>query len=244
MRGLNTATVIDLLNRLRADRHLELGVTAAGRSAGIHATATAIASVGAAIAAITDGICPLQTSTDGSRADQCWRDVRDACDQAAQHTARLADQVTRLAAEALLVVTEMEPVHYRGSITSRHGTHVLAGPCDCWRCRHRGDRLRLSLLLEDFDDLVCVRPRSVTAYPDEPHDLPAADLGDVLHVAVGALPPSLTVGHAIAVVQNLILFTGRIRAVVGFWATTIDARLHGGSSPSSTAPTRPITATS
>jgi hypothetical protein len=227
VRGLNTATVIDLLNRLHADRNPELTVTAAGRSAGITAAAAATASLAAAIADVADAVCPLLAETDRARTDRRWHDLRHACDQATQHTAPLAHKLTALAAEALLVVTDMEPVHYRGSITSRHGTHVLAGPCNCRLCHHRGDRLRLSLLLEDLDDLICVRPRSVTASPDEPHDLPVAELGAALHEAVDAVPPGVTTGHAIGLVQNLTLFTGRTRTVVTSWATTIDRRLHG-----------------
>lgn len=229
MRGLNTATVINLLNRLRADRHPELAVTAAGRSAGITAAAAATASLASAIADVADTVCPLVAELDRSRIDRRWHDWRHACVQAAQHTAQLANQLTPLAAEALLVVTDMEPVHYQGSIPSRHGPHVLAGPCGCRRCRHRGaaGRLRLSLLLEDLDDLFCVRPRSVTASPDEPHDVPVGDLRAALHEAVNGLPPVVGTGHAISLVQNLLLFTGRTRTVVTSWATTIDQRLTG-----------------
>ncbi|MBO3736664.1 hypothetical protein [Actinoplanes flavus] len=227
MRGLNTATVIDLLNRLRADRNPELTVTAAGRSAGITAAVAATAAIATAIADVTDIICPPGAEPGPARIDGRWNDVRHACDHAAQHTARLAHQLTPLAAGALLVVTDMEPVHYQGSITARHGAHVLAGPCDCRRCGHRGGRLRLSLLLEDLDDLLCVRPRSVTAFPDEPHDLPIGDLGTALHEAIHALPPVLATGHAISLIQNLMLFTGRTRTVVTSWATAIDQRLHG-----------------
>jgi hypothetical protein len=229
VRGLNTATVINLLNRLRADRNPELTVTAAGRSAGITAAAAATTAIATAIAGVTDIISPPTAEPGLARTDGRWNDVRHACDDAAQHAARLAYQLTPLPAGALLVVTDMEPVHYQGSITARHGAHVLAGPCNCRRCDYHDTRgrLRLSLLLDDREDLYCVRPRSVTAAPEEPHGLPIAELGTALHEAVGALPPVLETGHAISLVQNLTLFTGRTRTVVTSWATTIDRRLSG-----------------
>ncbi|MEU8659801.1 hypothetical protein [Actinoplanes philippinensis] len=227
MRGLNTATVIDLLTCLRADRNPELTATAAGRSTGIAAAAAATASLASAIADVAETICPLKADLGQRRTGEHWRDVRHACDLAAERTSGLTDQLSALADEARLLVTDMEPVHYRGSIPSRHGPHVLAGPCGCRRHQHRGDRLRLSLLLEDFDDLLCVRPRSITAAPDEPHDLPLTAFDTALREAIAAVAPIPAARHAICLVQNLSLFTGRTRTVVTSWVATIDQRLHG-----------------
>jgi hypothetical protein len=228
VRGLSTATVIDLLNALRADLRPELTVTAADRSAGIAASAVATSAIAGAIAGLDEKICPVAPELQQSRTDPRWRQVQACCEQASQHAARLADRIALLTRETLFVVTDMEPVLYQGSITWRHGVHVLAGPCDCRRCGHRGDRLRLSKLLGDCRDLKCVRRNSVTAtQPAESTVLPAEQISVVLRTAISALPIPVPTEHAVRLIQNMTLFTGRTRTVVDTWSLAVEKRLSG-----------------
>lgn len=227
MPGLHAYATLALLNRLRADLYPELTATAADRSAGLTQLADTITTFAATLTTLDLRICPT-AEAEMSRTDPRWRHLQRLTGRAGQQLTTAADIIRALAQQAALVIPVMEPVQYHGSIAIRHGLHVLAGPCDCRRRLHHGDRLRLSLLIGDGADLRCVRPASITATAvlDTSAD-PAADIRNSLHAIVTALHAPVPVGHAITLMANLALFTGRARAVTGTWSPALEQRLTG-----------------
>lgn len=228
MPGLGLATLLPLLNDLHAGRHSELTATAAGRNAGLVAVATTTVAIAAAIADLDEKICPIVRELDRSRTDRRWHAFRAACDTAAQHTARLADTITSAAGDALLVVTDLEPLQYTGSITARHGLYVFAGPCTCRRCGQLGDRLRLCRPFDDVTDVTCVRPGSVTAAPlAEPTDLPAARFAALLRAAIATVSTPVEAVPAATLIHAMALLAGRTRLVLSTWSEAVNRRLCG-----------------
>ena len=233
MPGLGLATLLPLLSDLHAGRHPELTATAAGRNAGLDALATTTAAIAAAIADLDEKICPIVRELDRSRTDRRWHTFQATSNAASRHTARLAGTITSAANDALLVVTDLEPVQYTGSITSRHGLYMFAGPWTCRRCSRLGDRLRLCRPFDDVTDVTCVRPSSVTAAPlAEPVDLPTARLAALLHAAIATVPTPVDAACAATLVHAMTVLTGRTRLVLSTWSEEINRRLSG----------RPITA--
>lgn len=167
---------------------------------------------------------------DRSRTDRRWHKFQAASNAASRHTARLAATITSAARDALLVVTDLEPVKYTGSITSRHGLYVFAGPCPCRRCNRLGDRLRLCRPFDDVTDVTCVRPSSVTAAPlAEPVDLPAARFAALLRAAVVTVPAPVEAAPAATLMHAMALLTGRTRLVLSTWSEEVNQRLSGRS---------------
>jgi hypothetical protein len=181
--------LLPLLNILHADQQAALTATAAGRNAGLVALAETTATLAASIADLDEKICPIVRELDRSRTDRRWHQFQATSNAASRYAGRLSDTISAAAAEALLVVTDLEPVRYCGSITARHGTYVLAGPCDCYRCRYNRGRLRLCRPFENVSDVTCVRPGSVTAAPlHEPTGLPTQTFATALRRAIRSLP--------------------------------------------------------
>ncbi|WIN00022.1 hypothetical protein ACTOB_003697 [Actinoplanes oblitus] len=227
MPGLRACATLDLLNRLRANLNPELTATAADRSASLAQLAGAITAFAEAVAALDRKICPA-SEVEPSRTGPRWRHLQHLTGRAGQQLTTTADIIRAVAGQALLVLPTMEPVQYHGSIATRHGLHALAGPCDCRRCLHRGDRIRLSLLFGDGADLRCVRPASITAatIPVTPKR-PADDIRNSLQSSLSALRAPVPVDHATTLLANLALFTGRTRAVTATWPPALEQRLSG-----------------
>ena len=209
MSGFGLRTVLPLLSGLHADEHRDLTATAAGRHAGLTAVA-------AATRALTGAVTALAAKHRGLA----------AADLTAPGSSAVADDIAAAARDALLIVTDMEPMIYAGSLTRRHGPHVLAGPCDCRRCGPNSSRLRLTRPFDAIPDMHCVRVASVQPAPvDEPDGLPDGQITALLDAAAAALPDALTDDRAEALLFSAALLTGRTRFVLRSWQQTIDQRL-------------------